>query len=93
MPSGDQSLIVRLYGSSGGAFTELTLDGKEQQLYGLQHHGRPVTYALVKLRPGQSATLVATSVTGRRQAGDGVFLTTPGLTPFRNAAPIISACR
>lgn len=92
VPSGDQVLIVRLYGSSGGAFTEVTLDGREQQLYGLQHHGRPVTYVVVKLKPGQTSELVSTSVTGRRQGGDGMLLTTPGIAAFRNAVPVRSAC-
>lgn len=92
VPDGDQSLIVRLYGTSGGAFTSVTLDGKDQQVYALQHHGRPVTYALVKLRPGQSATVVATSVTGKGQSGDGIFLTTPGLRAIPNAVSVRSAC-
>ena len=89
---GEQVLIVRFYGTGGGAFTEVTLDDKEQQLYDMEHHGRPVTYLVVTLKPGQEAEVQTTSITGRGQHTDGLLLTTPGIKPSPNAVPIRSSC-
>lgn len=92
VPSGSQELIVRFYGTAGGAFTSVTMDGRDQQIYGLQHQDRPVTYVLATVKPGQTVTLVARSVTDRGQRGDGLFLTTPGLSAIKSDAVIRSSC-
>lgn len=92
MKPGWQKVIARFYAPAGGAFSAVEVNGREATLYGLRENGRPVTYVVQTLKPGQTATIKATMVSGRRAWSDARFLTTPGLDAVTNRTLVRSGC-
>lgn len=91
-PKGTMRLVVRLLSPFEGGFTDVRLDGVKQTVYADQLDGRTVTKVIVTLRPGQTATIRTTMITGRGQDRGAILSTTPGVQSTRNDVRSDSAC-
>lgn len=89
---GSMRLNLRFYAPYGGLVTDLSITGEEQTVNIGTHHDRNVAIVPVLIKPGGKVTVTTAILSGRGQAGDVVFRTTPGINPTPNDRKIDSAC-
>lgn len=75
-----------------GSVQSLTVDGSSQTVTVNQLKGRQIASAVIRLKPGQQVTVVATMRTAAGQTGAGQLTWTPGMTTGVNPVAFNSAC-
>ena len=91
-PPGQQLVLGKVYGSSGGNLTQFAFDGKPVDVQVIVDRGRPVATPVLQLKPGQSTTVTWRVTSGPGQPGRAALTVTPGLDPEPATRWVPSAC-
>ena len=92
IPRGQQLVIFRVFGPTGGTLKDVRFDGKLIPVTELYDDDRPVVVSAVQVKSGQSQTVTWTTTTARGAEDDVRQVLTPGLDSRPFARMISSAC-
>lgn len=91
--AGSQFLMVRIYGSYGGAVAQVRLNGRTlKHVEAERLDGRPVVNIDVLLSSRKDVVLTWQGTTAAGQTGDGQLSTTPSIVPGSDVQTFKSAC-
>lgn len=91
-PRGTMRINMQIYSPFAGGIVSVRVNGKPQTVYADRHLGRNVSSVALVIKPGQSYSVTTSMISGRGQASDAIFSTTPGIRPTFNDFRVKSAC-
>jgi hypothetical protein len=91
-PKGEQLVLVRIYGSRGGAMTNFRVAGSPTPIETVDDRGRPVATTAVQLRRGETVRISWRLRTGPRQDRPAELSVSPGMTATQSVTRIPSKC-